>query len=409
MAVIMVILIYFKKIKNKETPNEISEHSMDQMKSGTGFKVPVLTFVKGLLEGQPDRISSNIDLKRQTHNMSYDTKREIDRSSFTIDDEIGRGTFGKVYKGTLVGLYDPQSTTSVAIKSIHTPGYEKDLNDLMGEIKIMSRIEPHLNLVSMIGSSTTELKEHGKLYLLIEYCEYGDLRNYLINNKAKILSGNPDDVLNSRCLIRWAYDIAKGMQYLSENRIMHGDLATRNVLMGEGFSMSECPVPKVADFGLAKNFYDKTKYAKENRLFVPWKWMALEYLLDEYFTLKSDVWSYAVLIWEMLSFGRDPYGKQDYDEVLPKLENGYRLPCPKDTDWVSSWSPKTLYKILSEKCFVENPEKRATFSDVVQIIEKLLHAEEKTQYTEKEKIYQETRAKNYLRIGRRGRKFSQQR
>ena len=188
---------------------------------------------------------------------------------------------------------------------------------------------------------------------------------------------------------------------------MHGDLATRNVLMGEGFSMSECPVPKVADFGLAKNFYDKTKYAKENRLFVPWKWMAMEYLLDEYFTLKSDVWSYAVLIWEILSFGRDPYGKQDYDEVLPKLENGYRLPCPKDIDWVSSWSPKTLYKILSEKCFVENPEKRATFSDVVQIIEKLLHAEEKTQYTEKEKIYQETRANNYHRIGRRGRKFSQ--
>ena len=123
---------------------------------------------------------------------------------------------------------------------------------------------------------------------------------------------------------------------------------------------NEYPLAKVADFGLSKKFYDNVKYEKTSRMLVAWKWMAIEYLTNEFFTLTSDVWSYAILLWEILSFGHTPYGCQEYGEVLKKLESGYRLPCPTDI-LILSWSPDSLYNELSKVCFVAEPGNRATF------------------------------------------------
>ena len=179
---------------------------------------------------------------------------------------------------------------------------------------------------------------------------------------------------------------------------MHGDLAARNILMGEDLLNDGCPIAKIADFGLSKNFYEELTYEKASRLLVPWKWMALEYLKDEFFTLKSDVWSFGVLFWEILSFGKTPYGPQDYDEVVNKLNDGYRLPCPSEIEPILSWSPKKLYTSLSEKCFVEDPEKRANFSHITELFEEYLSGDEKKQYFQMNEVYEKTRAANYLKI-----------
>ena len=123
--------------------------------------------------------------------------------------------------------------------------------------------------------------------------------------------------------------------------------------------------------------------------------MALEYLTRDYFTLTSDVWSFGVLFWEMLAFGRMPYGHQEYDELVDKLKNGYRLLCPDEVDQVTYWSPQILFSSLSEMCFQADPIERASFSDVLNRIEKELTNEELKNYNDVKSNYQSTRSSTY--------------
>lgn len=377
--VIIIVWIYYRRNKNKVEYSDLTS----KLKS----------------EDKSENIISNGDLKSQAQNLPYNTKREIKRSCFILESELGHGNFGQVHKGVLKGLYSANSSTPVAIKSIQKYGDKQNLRDFICEIKLMSRIKPHPNLVSMIGSCSSELSKHGKLWLLLEFCENGDLKNYLQNNKMEITFGNESDQINSRCLLKWSYGIAKGMHYLAQNQIMHGDLAARNVLMSEDPLKSKCLLVKIADFGLAKKIYGDINYEKKSRLLVPWKWMALEYLKQDFFTLKSDVWSFGVLLWEILSFGSNPYGQLDYDEVIEKLERGYRLPCPREADHCESWSPVLLYNQLSKICFLADPENRASFLDVVRVIENTLSSNEKKCYEQMCEVYESTRAVNYLKIG----------
>ena len=351
------------------------------------------------LEGE--RFNPHSYLKQQIKGISYDVRREVKRASFVVGKQIGEGNFSSVCKGTISGLFDKQSKTPVAIKTLKAPINQEDLDNMLGEIKVLGHVKPHLNLVSMIGSCTTEFKKCEQLWVLLEYCEYGDLRNYLLGNRWNILSGKDAEPINSRCLIKWAYDIANGMHFLESKSIMHGDLAARNILLDEDPTLKTgYPLAKISDFGLAKEFYNKVEYEKVTRMVVPWKWMAYEYLTEEYFTLKSDVWSFAVLVWEIFSFGRTPYGFQEFNEVLQQLENGFRLQCPKEVLSIFNWSPLSLYEKISERCFEANPEHRASFSEVVDILERELTEEEKGTYVQMSEVYQSTHTNNYLRFGR---------
>ena len=126
------------------------------------------------------RVNSKIGLKSQINLLAYDKKRDIPRSSFTITKQIGSGNFGTVSRGQLIGLNQKDSKTTVAIKSTKGPAEGVELRDFLQEIKIMSHIRPHLNLVSMIGSCASELDNQKEMWLIIEFCHHGELKSYLI-------------------------------------------------------------------------------------------------------------------------------------------------------------------------------------------------------------------------------------
>ena len=380
-----------KCVRNSDLNSSELMNFIDE--SGNNILLKCVSF-HSQIKGQPDKINPSKDIKGQAKMLPYNSQREIPKTSFTVIEQIESGNFGIVSKGELTGLYGTDPKTTVAIKSVNGPAEGDDLVNFMHEIKIMSYVEPHLNLVSMIGSCKSELDKDRELWLLLEFCRHGDLKTFVIKNQNKILACSEHDAINNRCVIKWAYDISKGMEYLSHNKIMHGYLAARNVLIDDNPLQYGYPVAKVADFGISKKFYDNLKYEKESRMYVPWKWMAFEYLTREFFTLTSDVWSFAVVLWEILSFGRIPYAHQEYNDVVKQLEDGYRLPCPTDIENVLTWSPKQLYEDLSKVCFLADPNARATFSDVVGLIEKKLSHEEISHY-------HSIRASNYLRIGRR--------
>jgi len=195
---------------------------------------------------------------------------------------------------------------------------------------------------------------------------------------------NNTDELNSRLLLQWSHNIAKGMKYLSRKHIMHGDLAARNILIGRGQGCNGLSklVAKVSDFGLSKTFYDNIRYKKQKRQYVPWKWMAIEYLQTGHLTITSDVWSYGIVFWEIFSLGKEPYAGKNSEEMISKLKEGYRLPCPEEVTKESSWSPTEIYNQLADACFVSEPMKRATFSDIVQTLEAALDDKEKEEYQE---------------------------
>ena len=128
--------------------------------------------------------------------------------------------------------------------------------------------------------------------------------------------------------------------------------------------------------------------------------MAPEYLIRDVFMINSDVWSFGVLIYEVFSFGRSPYGHQSYDEVEKRLEEGYRLPCPMEIQSITSWSPEMFYNEITHVCFKEDPNSRASFTTVVNLIESSLYEEEMVNYRITTERYKANRYENYMKLGR---------
>ena len=168
-------------------------------------------------------------------------------------------------------------------------------------------------------------------------------------------------------LLCWAYQVAKGMEYLDNQRVMHGDLACRNVLLADN------NVIKICDFGLAKDIYKTDTYRKKTDGPLPVKWMAIESLQDRIFSTQSDVWSYGIVLWEMFSLGQTPYPGMAVNEVFyNRLKDGYRMEKPP-------LCPNSVYSIML-KCWDGNPEKRPSFTKLVEDFDAYVEEGDQNQY-----------------------------
>ncbi|XP_057365386.1 vascular endothelial growth factor receptor 1-like isoform X1 [Daphnia carinata] len=431
-------------------------------------------------KGNPESINPDLPIDEQTELLPYDKRWEFPRDRLKLGKQLGAGAFGRVVKAEAEGIDTCESTTTVAVKMVRSHGNMIGLKALMSELKIMIHMGSHLNVVNVLGACTKNVTK-GELLVIVEYCRYGNIQNYLIRNRAKFLnqvdsrgyvitstgedqlteaeaqrgypaprsplgsqstsknysgsentdvtflsmsptaggarqsdlvegidsnghtiltsapsnaSGNqpyppwrsnyrgdyrdlPEQPLCTRDLLCWAFQIARGMDYLARRKILHGDLAARNVLLADN------NIVKIADFGLAREVYRSGNYKKKGEGPLPVKWMAIESIVDRVFSTQSDVWSFGIVLWELFSLGKTPYPGMEADEqFFIKLRQGYRMEKPK-------YAPNMIYQIM-KNCWLHDPTERPDFTALSEALGEQLNPTVRRHYLDLNEAYIES-------------------
>ncbi|XP_051280918.1 ephrin type-A receptor 2 isoform X1 [Dicentrarchus labrax] len=274
---------------------------------------------------------------------------EIHPSHITKQKVIGAGEFGEVYRGIL--KVPGRKEVAVAIKTLK-PGYsEKQRQDFLSEASIMGQFS-HQNIIRLEGV-VTKCKDFFKHAMIVtEYMENGALDRYLRDHDGEFASFQ---------LVGMLRGIAAGMKYLSDMSYVHRDLAARNILVNNTL---EC---KVSDFGLSRVLEDDPEgtYTTSGGK-IPIRWTAPEAIAYRKFTSASDVWSFGIVMWEVMAFGERPYWDMSNHEVMKAINEAFRLPAPMDC-------PSAVYQLMLQ-CWLQDRSKRPRFGDIVNLLDKLLRS-----------------------------------
>uniref|UniRef100_A0A8C1YXB2 Tyrosine-protein kinase n=1 Tax=Cyprinus carpio TaxID=7962 RepID=A0A8C1YXB2_CYPCA len=264
---------------------------------------------------------------------------EIPRESLQLVKRLGNGQFGEVWMGTWNG------NTKVAVKTLK-PGTMSP-ESFLEEAQIMKKLR-HDKLVQLYAVVSEE-----PIYIVTEYMGKGSLLDFLKDGEGRALK-LPN-------LVDMAAQVAAGMAYIERMNYIHRDLRSANILVGDNL------VCKIADFGLARLIEDNEYTARQGAKF-PIKWTAPEAALYGKFTIKSDVWSFGILLTELVTKGRVPYPGMNNREVLEQVERGYRMPSPQDC-------PSSLHELMVQ-CWKKEAEERPTFEYLQAFLEDYFTATE---------------------------------
>uniref|UniRef100_A0A674PLD2 Tyrosine-protein kinase receptor n=1 Tax=Takifugu rubripes TaxID=31033 RepID=A0A674PLD2_TAKRU len=275
--------------------------------------------------------------------------QHIKRHNIVLKRELGEGAFGKVFLAECYNLSPDQEKILVAVKTLKEAS-ENARKDFQREAELLTNLQ-HEHIVTFYGVCV----ESDPLIMVFEYMKHGDLNKFLrAHGPDAVLmtegqTTRPVELTQSQ-MLHIAQQIASGMVYLASQHFVHRDLATRNCLVGENLLV------KIGDFGMSRDVYSTDYYRVGGHTMLPIRWMPPESIMYRKFTTESDVWSLGVVLWEIFTYGKQPWYQLSNNEVIECITQGRVLQRPRTC-------PKEVYDLMLG-CWQREPHMRLNIKEI---------------------------------------------
>uniref|UniRef100_A0A8C5MKT0 Tyrosine-protein kinase receptor n=1 Tax=Leptobrachium leishanense TaxID=445787 RepID=A0A8C5MKT0_9ANUR len=281
----------------------------------------------------------------------------IKRRDIVLKRELGEGAFGKVFLADCYNLSPTKDKMLVAVKALKDPT-SAARKDFQREAELLTNLQ-HDHIVKFYGVCG----DGDPLIMVFEYMQHGDLNRFLRAHGPDamiLIDGQPRQTkgdLGLSQMLHIASQIASGMVYLASQHFVHRDLATRNCLVGVNL------IVKIGDFGMSRDVYSTDYYRVGGHTMLPIRWMPPESIMYRKFTTESDVWSYGVILWEIFTYGKQPWFQLSNAEVIECITQGRVLERPRV-------APKEVYDIMLG-CWQREPQLRLNIKEICKILQAL--------------------------------------
>ena len=277
-----------------------------------------------------------------------DDNFEVARESVELSNEIGKGNFGKVFEGTLKTA--DGGIQSVAVKKVNEKASLEESTNFLNEASIMKQFDT-IHIIQLLG-----IVSKTKPYLVVmELMVNGDLKTFLIENRPLGVHSDYTKFELHHIIppaSHMAIQIADGMAYLEKGKFIHRDLAARNCMVTADYTV------KIGDFGLARDIHKSDYYRHGLNSVIPVRWMAPEFLSDGTFSSQSDVFSYGIVLWEILTYGDQPYKRLSNEQVINFVVKGGTEKKPKGK------CPNNIFELM-KRCWKFDPKERMSFIGII--------------------------------------------
>ncbi|XP_047459245.1 inactive tyrosine-protein kinase 7 [Mugil cephalus] len=343
--VVLGLMFYCKKRRNAKRLQKGQDGEEPEMECLNGGAVQQNGHTTAEIQEEVALSSmGTIATTEKRHSHVNNDKLHFPRANLQTITTLGKGEFGEVLLSKAKGIEEGEEETVVLVKSLQTRDEQLQL-DFRREAEMFAKLS-HRNIVRLLGLCR-EAEPH---YMILEYYDLGDLKQFLRISKSK------DDKVKSQPIstktkVSICAQVAHGMEHLSNHRFVHKDLAARNCLISSQRRV------KVSALSLSKDVYN-SEYYHYRQAWIPLRWLPTESVFEDDFSTKSDVWAFGVLMWEVFSHGEMPYSKLNDDEVLEGLQTGkLKLPVPDGC-------PSKIYKLMV-RCWALSLKERPSFPDIV--------------------------------------------